>query len=54
MKWVDRRWRANEGNGKSIDRNGSMGQIDLFPDCLFCVRDIYGVDVSRRVATTWT
>lgn len=28
-----------------------MKQIDPFPVCLFCVRDIYGVDVSRIHST---
>lgn len=45
-----RRWRADNGDGK-IDRPEwlDLEQIDLFLDCLFCVCDIYGVDVSRDI-----
>jgi len=31
----------NEDNEKSIDRNGLMGQIKLFPNYLFCFSAVF-------------
>lgn len=41
---MGKRTRADEGDGKSIDRNGSTNRS---LSELFILRDIYGVDVSR-------